>query len=599
MAASRAYAERMCQQSFYSVKVWPSPFQAEDCVSEKLDSEKTVCQGGHTEGWMSTHVAGGDGVVPIGLYPSRNFKETPKTYPLKNCRNVGAASWRKGSWFKTISGSRLEQAEGYNAKNGNKVDAPQLGQPRAAFRKGMQDELSSHGPVVLSVAKVSDIKSDKHLRHAVVLHGWETRGDDFYWRARNSWGKGDSTESLYGRFERWGTQDETDVDHRGNFLILEKDFSSPILKEDNLRYRVVSYNRIIPDVDSYLDKVTFDVMCLPPVTMTRAEAKAAGNDPQKSKTNNKHQRGAISGRFERIKASAMYRRCFIRAEVPPHPGLNVRMFVELVDEGQRKETKYAGKLVLEQTSSEHILEGSVYLSEGKGSTASGDVLTFQLFGYSPDSGYSQEPVATREMFATADVFKKSLFTSAAQACDEAAHPTSGMCSGGADRECVKALGRSVDRESFQGRKRCDEAVEQSSMAAFFSGSSGKKKYSWSDSDRRFVLETFHAENGGCVRVLGGDVKHESDSRTGRCMRLCGADMPTLVDTAECAGFDLKDVKSGKTSRVCINDKGKQPEASQRAASQTARHKVCLAVRWAKLKYSKGGAPGAPPQCPGD
>ena len=47
-ATARAYAERLCQQSFYGVRIWPSPYLTENCYSHGAKPHM-VCGGGNSE----------------------------------------------------------------------------------------------------------------------------------------------------------------------------------------------------------------------------------------------------------------------------------------------------------------------------------------------------------------------------------------------------------------------------------------------------------------------------------------------------------------------------------------------------------------------
>jgi hypothetical protein len=456
-------------------------------------------------------VSGKQGLVPLGLYPAVEFKGGQDEYPKPNCQvkitnhiwetkethgNIFTGRktesiphnrhvdnvWRKG-WLMAVkkSDSRMMQHDNYE-RNTGRVSAPVVGKPRGDFRRVLQGEISAHGPVILSLSK-KDGGGD-HSNHAVVLHGWKTKNDQFFWIARNSWGKG-MKQNWIGRFLTDG------LDEKGNFEIEEKDFKST---DPHKEYRVDSYTRIVPDVDDWLGKVTLDVKCSGP-------------------------------------------KCSINAQIPPHPGLPVKMWVELVKPGQGPKTSDEGDLVLPSVQGGHGKNGDrvqATASNGligdiqvpKARANSGDILTFQLFAYSPGEDpadpevepYSKHSIATREMFLTQDVFVKDIYTDADKACNNAI-PNSQFCKNGEDRECVAALGRAVDRTTFTGKKK---------SSGFWGGMLGEWK------NREFVLETFHAEDGACLRVRGGE-HHESEVRTGKCIRLCGTDLPTAVNTGRCAG----------------------------------------------------------------
>ncbi len=173
---------------------------------------------------------------------------------------------------------------------------------------------------------------------------------------------------------------------------------------------------------------------------------------------------------------------------------------------------------------------------------------------------------------TTDVFLGKQYTDIKHACNPQSR-IEHFCNGGQDRQCVRALGRYLDRAKLSIWTQAER------------GGGGKRR-EWREED--VTVETLHAGNGArdgsCLHFASLD----------KCLPLCGNAMPTMLTVAKvstgffskeerpCAGFRLP---GGE--KICLNDvsKGVPPSSENVLQRDNSMLIVCLATRWASLKVS--------------
>jgi hypothetical protein len=250
-ATARAYAERLCQQSFYGVRVFPSPYVTENCFTKK-GASRTVCSGGNSEIFLEGMVTKGS--IPMPLYPGPpeyyNLPIEKQTKIPQNCQWSKNKNERKivttEPWMKVVEDGKVI------------YHAPDKGKNRAEFIKGMQDELSKHGPAVLSLEMsnrpdccsrgCSDSEEQELCgRHAVVLHGWTTnpKTKQFSWIAKNAWGTSRLPKFLQ----------ESEVDNQGRTLYHDNANGITTNTFPGGAMIAFSYTSVVPDVEHYLKTV--------------------------------------------------------------------------------------------------------------------------------------------------------------------------------------------------------------------------------------------------------------------------------------------------------------------------------------------------------
>ena len=221
-----------------------------------------------------------------------------------------------------------------------------------------------------------------------------------------------------------------------------------------------------------------------------------------------------------------------------------------------------------------------------------DYVTLELLGWSYNS-YNKEPswLTTKAkasdvrangegasgqgaILRTIDVFLGPQYTDVVHACDPAASMDH-YCGGGRDRQCVRALGRHLDRFTSEVWTQAEE------------GGGGNKK-NWRK--EQVTIETLHSGEGGrqgsCLQF----------STLEKCLPMCGkpvARKKSEVDVKDgfmsrtkvrkCAGFSFEE--GGE--EICLNDVVADvlPTKENEQQRDRVQRMVCLAVRWASLKYS--------------
>ena len=254
-AASRAYGERLCQQSHYGVRIWPSPYVIENCYGNR---QKKVCSGGNTMEFAVDMSIRGN--IPMTLYPG-----PPGYYSLPSDQAEQVA--KDCQWGKSQISRKAVQTEpwlGIVKRSQSSVRAPAFGESRATFIRQMKDELSQHGPPVLTLTKIgspaccfgddwttcSKEERPKCTGHAVVLHGWETKENgEMVWLCKNSWGTSFLPTWLQGEIDALG---RTRI-HERNILATDSFPSHTMI--------VTSFQTFVPDTDSYLAKVRLEAQC--------------------------------------------------------------------------------------------------------------------------------------------------------------------------------------------------------------------------------------------------------------------------------------------------------------------------------------------------
>jgi hypothetical protein len=218
-----------------------------------------------------------------------------------------------------------------------------------------------------------------------------------------------------------------------------------------------------------------------------------------------------------------------------------------------------------------------------------DYVTLELLGWSYNS-YNKEPSwltmkakasdvrANGEgasgqgaILRTIDVFLGPQYTDVVHACNPAASMEH-YCGGGRDRQCVRALGRHLDRFTSEVWTQAEEG-----------GGGNKKKWR----KEQVTIETLHSGDS----VIHGSCLHFSTLE--KCLPMCGRPVAMkklevdvkggfMSKVRKCAGFSFEGGEE-----MCLNDVNKDvlPTKEDEQQRDQVQLMMCLATRWSSLKYS--------------
>ena len=730
-ASSRAYAERLCQQSFYAVRVWPSPFITENCYKwdaenfvtedeiegtevstrkvddyvnvkrfgggiithinsdgtylinfeEKDDNDDyKVCDGGYASKFFGSMQF--QGSLPMSLYPGppdyyHISKLLKADHQLKDCQwettdqNRNARqSFEKlkkcGNEYDdpcppAVKGSSWMDIVGHSLQN---VKAPAYGESRTKFTKQLQNELSQHGPVVLSLEEPSCATKKNCKRHAVVLHGWETdKTGMLSWVVKNSYGS--SFHRVIASFDKTGRSRYPERD-----IITTTDFPGGMV--------VDSYTSFKPDVDKYLSLVKLGAECkedlihnddvktsddltwkaaLPDCTLlkplaaqtecmrkvwkvhtctvkvtvpeikyirytgeTKGETKGETEDETQgvfsyaeTKDSTTRDEGSLTLRVRLVppkgycavavdgaKVSKERTECSkkkTRAACVKNlagAGLFSRSRITDCSWHEGKFGDGAVKQVLHDFKPNNFdivktyprnvmnMKRQIFLPAfnheyGRVQLGPLEYVTLELLGWAFES-YNKSPIfangeGSRDggaVFATQDVFFGEKYTDVNHACDFA-NPVTDYCDAGKDRACVRALGRYLDRHSFEAHHSFEASVAEQCVTKNESPRQSCELYTnkikcnaagsnckWEKVKQIFTIETLHASSSVGRPATPARACLQFDDGSGNenaCFRLDGARV-TAISSATCTGFRI----SSTTSKELVSSE--TPELSR-------------------------------------
>jgi hypothetical protein len=704
-ATARAFSERLCQQSYYGVRAFPSPYLTENCFTSR-GASKFVCVGGNSDIFVDSMRRKGS--IPMAMYPGPpSYYTMPEEKQTKVPQNCEWSATTRGR--STVSGEPWMKIA---AQGAHSAQAPPPGQSRESFIRSLQDELSMHGPVVLSLemhdrAKCcaagcpSEEQQDTCGRHAVVLHGWKTdpKTQQFFWIAQNAWGAS--------KLPKWMSGVDTDRQGRTLYPDDRRGIRPNTFKEGTMV--AFSYTAFVPDTDHYLASVSlqasvdsravrplsvgekFDSLkekkivrpLLPDCDRLSSHAVSSASAPKTKLGQLRAMFGGgndvaspehteeldfdvtscemeastihivkVTATIPEIKYGDSEGSLSLRLRLrPPHGhcaatkdirsggrALSLRGGCTKLSKKkclaayekyakcqwlygpqwggigeEADDDKAGGESDVELRPRAVVVKDWVSVSQTSVRTklflpsvnprtrfptvqqlqVPLDYVTLELLGWSyesynkPPSFFSSKAKASDvrangegasgqgAILRTVDVFLGEQYTDIRHACNPQSR-IEHFCNGGQDRQCVRALGRHLDRSKMSVWTQAEK------------GGGGKKR-EWREEE--VTIETMHAGSSGFVAVEGSCLHFAS---LDKCLPLCGVAVPTSLSAVKvrtgifskeerpCAGFRLP---GGE--KICLNDvsEGVQPSSENMLQRDRSQLMVCLATRWASLKFS--------------